>query len=245
MGTLLPLSKSITSLALNASEILLLIFGIVLAIGIVGEYKLPSYHHRLKRFELLVVIGVAGELFSDGGIFFFSRRLQTISDLEVADLTGESVRFRLKAAQLEERLAGRTLNQEDRKRLADAIRPFGPLSVDVVALGTEDREVRIFCDFLSDILTYHLRSEGWNIACTQFSDLSGTAVVVSYRTGASEKAKQAAEVISFQLSAMSIPAQDGKPFNKRTPLSTVQADPNLGVRLTGDIRIIVGRATLF
>lgn len=30
---------------------------------------------------MLVIIGVAGELFADGGIFLFSRHLQTIADL--------------------------------------------------------------------------------------------------------------------------------------------------------------------
>jgi hypothetical protein len=30
-----------------------------------------------KKFEIMVIIGVAGELFADGGIFLFSRRVQT------------------------------------------------------------------------------------------------------------------------------------------------------------------------
>lgn len=68
----------------------------MLVVGIIGEYKLPSWHHRVKTFELLVLIGVAGELIADGGIFLFSRRLQSIGDLETADLT-------LKARQADER----------------------------------------------------------------------------------------------------------------------------------------------
>ena len=39
---------------------------------------------------MLLVIGVAGELFADGGIFLFSRHLQTIADQEIADLTQEA-----------------------------------------------------------------------------------------------------------------------------------------------------------
>lgn len=39
---------------------------------------------------MLVIIGVAGELLADGGIFLFSKQLQTIADLEIADLTKES-----------------------------------------------------------------------------------------------------------------------------------------------------------
>ena len=36
---------------------------------------------------MLVTIGVAGELFADGGIFLFSRHLQTIAEQEIAELT--------------------------------------------------------------------------------------------------------------------------------------------------------------
>jgi hypothetical protein len=36
---------------------------------------------------MFVIIGVAGELLADGGIFLFSSHLQTIADLEIGDLT--------------------------------------------------------------------------------------------------------------------------------------------------------------
>jgi hypothetical protein len=86
------LSKSATTVALDVSEVLLLFFGLVLTIGALGEYKkfprlLRSSH---STFELLVVIGIAGELFADGGVFVFSRHLQTISDGEYAVLNKEA-----------------------------------------------------------------------------------------------------------------------------------------------------------
>ena len=81
MGTLFALSKSATSTALDISEIALLLFGIVLTAGLIGEYaKSERWKKHVKIFEMLVIIGVAGELFADGGIFQFSRHLQTIAE---------------------------------------------------------------------------------------------------------------------------------------------------------------------
>jgi hypothetical protein len=93
MGYFLSLSKSATSTALDLSEWALLVFGLVLVVGIFGEYKkLPK---RLllwpaTAFEVMVMIGVAGELMGDGGVFLFSRHLQTISDGEYAALDKEA-----------------------------------------------------------------------------------------------------------------------------------------------------------
>lgn len=44
----------------------------------------------MKFGEMLVIIGVAGELLGDGGIFLSSRHLQTIADQEIAVLTREA-----------------------------------------------------------------------------------------------------------------------------------------------------------
>jgi hypothetical protein len=88
MGTLFSLSKSATSIALDTSEIVLLLFGILLTVGLIGEYaKSERWKRRVKTFEMLVIIGVAGELMADGGIFLFSSHLQTIADHEIAELT--------------------------------------------------------------------------------------------------------------------------------------------------------------
>jgi hypothetical protein len=88
MGTLFSLSKSATSIALDTSEIVLLLFGILLTVGLIGEYaKSERWKKHVKTFEMLVIIGVAGELLADGGIFLFSSHLQTIADQEIADLT--------------------------------------------------------------------------------------------------------------------------------------------------------------
>jgi hypothetical protein len=84
------LSKSETSTALDTSEWGLLIFGLILTIGALGEYKmLPRLALKFvphKVFEFIVAVGIAGEFIADGGVFLFSRHLQTISDGEYAAL---------------------------------------------------------------------------------------------------------------------------------------------------------------
>jgi hypothetical protein len=94
MGYFFSLSKSTISGLLDASELSLLLFGLLLVWGIFGEYqKLPKRMMRLPKevFEILVMIGVAGELFGDGGVFLFSHRLQTLegANIQVLDKKAE------------------------------------------------------------------------------------------------------------------------------------------------------------
>jgi hypothetical protein len=87
MGTFLLLSKSSATFWLHISEAVLFVFGILLVVGLIGEKKVPWWHSRFRTFELLVIIGVAGELLGDGGVFVFSGDLQTIADAELAQIT--------------------------------------------------------------------------------------------------------------------------------------------------------------
>lgn len=91
---LFALTKSATGAALDLSEYALLFFGLMLVIGIFGEYKtLPKRFLKYPKelFEILVMIGVAGELFGDGGVFLFSRRLQILegADMQALDIKAE------------------------------------------------------------------------------------------------------------------------------------------------------------
>jgi hypothetical protein len=100
MGTLGSLSKSTTSTALDGSEIALLVFGLLLVVGAVGESaKSDNWKSWHGFFELLVIMAVAGELIADGGIFVFSKHLQTISDSEIAILNVQAAKFSKDAAE--------------------------------------------------------------------------------------------------------------------------------------------------
>jgi hypothetical protein len=89
--SLFSLSKAATTTALNCSELSLLLFGIVLVIGLVGEYKTDQHSRRMKLCEMLVIIGVLGELLGDGGVFLFSNQLQVISDNEIREANNKAL----------------------------------------------------------------------------------------------------------------------------------------------------------
>ena len=86
------MSKSATATALNWSEVVLFLGGVVLVAGLVGEYKTHEPHsRRMKFFEMLVILGVLTEMLADGGIFLFSHQLQVISDHEIAEANAEAL----------------------------------------------------------------------------------------------------------------------------------------------------------
>ena len=68
---------------------------------------------------MFVIIGVAGELWADGGIFLFSSHLQTIADLEIAALTREAAEANDRASKNEREAA------ELRKEAGDARQKAG------------------------------------------------------------------------------------------------------------------------
>lgn len=79
------LSKEAAALGLNVSEVGLLIFAALIAVGLYGEYRKEERWRRLSdTFELLVVIGVVGEVIFDGLIFGYSGRLSALQDQAVA-----------------------------------------------------------------------------------------------------------------------------------------------------------------
>jgi hypothetical protein len=108
-------------MGLDLSEIALLFFGFVLVAGLVGEYaESEKWKRHVKIFEMLVIIGVAGELFADGGVFLFSAHLQTISENEISVLRNRASQQELRAAELEKEAAGAQKEAEKARREADS-----------------------------------------------------------------------------------------------------------------------------
>src|ERR1700733_11652096 len=91
------ISKPATERWLDASEITILLCGLILALGAAGEYieehgTLPKWMKWTRRpkmvFVWMVAISLVGEFVGDAGVFIFSGHLQTISDGEYASLAG-------------------------------------------------------------------------------------------------------------------------------------------------------------
>jgi hypothetical protein len=86
--SLFSLSKSATETALNVAELVIIVSGLLLAFGAIGEYL--EEHGRLVRwmawpklvFIVLVVASLIGEFLGDAGVFVFSEHLQFINDAE-------------------------------------------------------------------------------------------------------------------------------------------------------------------
>jgi hypothetical protein len=117
------LSKGATSLGLNASEVALLLFGVLLVVGLVGEYsELARWKRFVKTFELFVILGVAGELVADGAIFALSAHLQTLSDLEVARLNNAAESAIATAKNFESQIADANAKAEIARRDAESFR---------------------------------------------------------------------------------------------------------------------------
>ncbi len=100
MGYFLSLSKETAEHWLNASELTLLVCGLVLAYGAAGEYlddhgKLPRWMRWAREpklvFVWMVAISLFGEFAGDAGVYTFSGQLQTISDTELAQLKKENL----------------------------------------------------------------------------------------------------------------------------------------------------------
>jgi len=90
--TLASLSESATSRDLDISEWFLLACGLLLVVGIFGEYeKLPRWFAWSKTtFATLVMLAIAGEFFGDAGVFIFSRHLQTLEGVDIQTLSRKS-----------------------------------------------------------------------------------------------------------------------------------------------------------
>ena len=190
------------------SEIALLVFGFVLVVGIVGEYW-GKWNKWLKIFKILVIIGVGGELVADGGIYFFSIRLQTISDSEIAVL-------RLKAAELEKDLISvgsrtRLLYGKRRELLVEELRSY----------AGQKAEVRFCQQYLTDndtmgvallLLNTILPEAHWSVRTLAPENCGGTGVSVSVSSRASPATRNAADAVVSAFSEVQVGVVGQKVF---------------------------------
>src|ERR1700733_4476761 len=113
MGYFLSLAKGTTEQCLDASELLLLMCGLILAFGAAGEYL--EEHERLPRwmkwareprlvFVWMVSISLFGEFAGDAGVYIFSGHLQSISDMELTQLKNENLKLQGQVGDTAEKL---------------------------------------------------------------------------------------------------------------------------------------------
>jgi hypothetical protein len=88
MGTFLDsLSKSTVETALHVSEVVLLLGGLLLLVGIWGEYrKKEKWKKYLGAFQIMVLAGIGVELLGDAGVFLFSESLQRLEGADIQAL---------------------------------------------------------------------------------------------------------------------------------------------------------------
>jgi hypothetical protein len=81
------LPKSTVETALHVSEIVLLAGGLLLLVGIWGEYrKKEKWEKYLGAFQIMVLAGIGVELLGDAGVFLFSESLQRLEGADIQAL---------------------------------------------------------------------------------------------------------------------------------------------------------------
>lgn len=112
-GPLVPLSKETAEFWLSRSELGLVVFAVIVIVGLIGEYVegrrakkwIPDPHpNRIPWhtvWEWVVIAGIVGELFADGGVWVTSDGLQAISNREGTELRTQAADALDKAAKAE------------------------------------------------------------------------------------------------------------------------------------------------
>ena len=226
------LSKSTASVGLDLSEWALLVFGALLVGGLVIEFRAQHGSRWMKIGEVLVIIGVFGELMGDGGIFLFSRYLQKISDKEIAVLTHESdtakeqtARLELDAMKLQEQLiaqGSRTalLYGKNRGAFVKKLEPFRGQKIEVrycdeaFNMYFVDHEAMGVAMLLQTIMGSDAH---WDANPLVEDHCGGMAVGISVNPKASKSTREAADALLGALQGLPFVILGGKVFVEDSP----------------------------
>lgn len=104
---LFSLSRSATAAGLHIAEIAVLLFGLMFLLGwILEEFtkseRLKTWH---RVFLIVAICGVTGEWIADIGIFELTEHLETIDEIEIAEVKNDSAFALDRAASAESHLA--------------------------------------------------------------------------------------------------------------------------------------------
>lgn len=244
---LLPMAFSLThsgaEQALEACEILILVFGLILAIGAAGEHleehgTLPGWmkwsSQPTRVFIWMVALSLVGELVADAGVFVFSGQLQTISDGEYAALNEKAGVAMERAAaadlarvKLEEQLAWRTLKSAQLNELCVALKPFAGQTYGVTLQADNPEE-----NGLAGDLESALQCAGWTRAGRE-GPLSAAADGLRFRGFAIDVNPAAPDGVKAAAAAMGSKLAPWLAISPVSPLGTVMKAER--------IRIVIGR----
>lgn len=283
MAAFLSLSRPATVSILNWSEVVLLLFGVVLVVGLVGEYRESARFKRwIKVFEFMVIIGVAGELLADGSIFLFSARLETIAEEEISESNvkaaqaaatargfeaaiadanarakgaesvvaqanatakGADARVaeaeamaeteRLARVKIEEKLAPRRLSPEQVRQVANALRPFAGVHVNLFAPTGDVEIVRIANDVLAALMGPN--GAHWTVTVSTGQEFGRTVsgILVELAADADETSKSAARAFVLALQTQRLVTTGPVPPTSRGPMvGPIQFDQQAKITIT-------------
>ena|ERR1019366_9048107 len=132
---LVPLSKATAEWSLSLSELSLVIFAVVVIVGSVGEHKArpqadpwrpasirppgwkPPGRNWPKIWKWVVIAGIIGELFGDGGVWVSSDALRAITDHETEALRSANLA-------LETQIQPRHLTDDQKAAMVRSLKPF-------------------------------------------------------------------------------------------------------------------------
>jgi hypothetical protein len=136
---LTSLSEADTKWWLGASEIALIVSAIVLAAGLLGEWRESWSWKKRKAYKiakLAVVLGIVGELVGDAGIFETSNRLQEHADNRVEALRAANLA-------LEAQIAPRNLSPAAQRDIASALRLYSGKQIRLRAYAVDVEGIRL------------------------------------------------------------------------------------------------------
>jgi len=120
-----PPEKERLQATLRLLDNLLIAFGVVVAVGLIGE------EFGLPRFGVAVAVGVTAEAILTFLHVLKSRQLETMQELEIATIKRDAAEAnrlaeqdRLARVKIEERLAPRLIADSDRQNIVDALKHF-------------------------------------------------------------------------------------------------------------------------
>ena len=200
-----PPEKERLQATLRLLDNLLIAFGVVVAVGLIGE------EFGLPRFGVAVAVGVTAEAILTFLHVLKSRQLETMQELEIATIKRDAAEAnrlaeqdRLARVKIEERLAPRLIADSDRQNIVDALKHFAGAGrmVDVLK-HPDDAEVSGLTRQLLGILI----DSGWKptmLPDAPIKPLSGIAVEVAPNNSAANLDAGKALVSTFSKAGLKV-----------------------------------------